>query len=184
MLDTFLKLVDKITELAKQERINKEQLFNQIIEPLFTELQPVIDDYYSLFSKTKEILLLKKGDDIEETVMQIRKSREALLIKRIKVREMSKAINESMKNKKITNFTYNVNRFFYSTSMKDVDEKKSSTGAELIELCDYVLRKDISYKSLIYYIDMALKNMEESWMAIAQSYASVRIYCLNSFKEI
>ena len=49
-----------------------------------------------------------------------------------------------------------------------------------MDLFEYVLKHDMDKSELIKFIDDALKSMETSWVAIAQSYAMVRIYCLSS----
>lgn len=183
MIDTFfLKLVEKIIELAKLEKLNREQFFKQIIEPLFNELQPVVDDYFTVFLRARELVNTESDDEFQEAVTEIRKARESLLTHRIKVREMAEAIKTHYKDKRINVFTENIHRFFYSTQVRSSTGKSSSKGAELVELCEYVMKENISKRPLVGYINSTLKRLEESWVAIAQSYGSIRVYCLSTFR--
>jgi len=56
----------------------------------------------------------------------------------------------------------------------------TSHAARLIELLDYVVEGRLDKGELLAYIDRTLKNLENSFVAIAQSYASLRIRCLKS----
>lgn len=181
MIDTFLKITDKVIELLKQEKLNREQFFNQIIEPLFVDLQPVVDDYFALFLSARDLVNTKSADDFRESVVEIRKARESLLAHRIKVREMAETVSAYYNDNKINGFASSIHRFFFSTRVQGEEQRVSkSKGAELVELCDYVMKDNISRRHLVSYISYTLRNLEESWVAIAQSYASIRVYCLNS----
>lgn len=179
ILDTFIGVMERIINLEKAKIQNKQQVFKEIIEPLFIELQPVIDNYITLFKQAKQSVSENKQSDIWEAVQEIRESRDAMILSRVKVREMANRIQEAYNDKKITDFAQKVDGFFYRTILEK-QKRSKSMASELVDLFEYVLKHDMDKTELIKFIDDALKNMETSWVAIAQSYAMVRIYCLSS----
>ena len=180
-LNTFTALADRIINLEKTKLQNKQQVFKEVVEPLFIELQPIVDNYVALFRKAKKSVIESSAENLWDAVSEIRESRESMIFSRIKVREIAVVIQENYKDKKITDFAQKVDGFFYRTILEKKQEGKSKSYAkELVDLCDYVIKRDMDKGELIKFIDDALRSMEESWVAIAQAYASVRIYCLSS----
>ena len=179
ILDTFIGVMERIINLEKTKIQNKQQVFKEIIEPLFIELQPVVDNYVTLFKKAKQSVSENKQSNIWEAVQEIRESRDAMILSRVKVREMANRIQEAYNDKKVTDFAQKVDSFFYRTILEKQKSSKSR-ASELVDLFEYVLKHDMDKSELIKFIDDALKSMETSWVAIAQSYAMVRIYCLSS----
>jgi hypothetical protein len=180
-LSSFTALADRIINLEKAQLQNKQQVFKEVVEPLFVELQPVVDNYVSLFRKAKKSVVESSSENLWDAVSEIREARESMILNRIKVREMASIIQETYKDKKITDFAQKVDGFFYRTICeRKLGVKGKSYAKELVDLCDYVIKRDMDKGELIKFIDDALRSMEESWVAIAQTYASVRIYCLSS----
>jgi hypothetical protein len=180
LLDTFITLADRIINLEKTQIQNKQQAFKEIVEPLFLELQPVVDNYISLFRNAKKSVIESSPDNLWGAVSEVRQAREAMILSRIKVREMANRVQEAYKDKRITEFAQKVDGFFYRTVCEREVRTTSSYAKELVDLCEYVMKRDMDKSELIKFIEDALKNLEISWVAIAQSYASVRIYCLSS----
>ena len=115
ILDTFIGVMERIINLEKTKIQNKQQVFKEIIEPLFIELQPVVDNYVTLFKKAKQSVSENKQSNIWEAVQEIRESRDAMILSRVKVREMANRIQEAYNDKKVTDFAKKDDRFFYRT---------------------------------------------------------------------
>lgn len=49
----------------------------------------------------------------------------------------------------------------------------------LVQLFDYVASETLDKAALIDYIDRMSSDLETTWVAVAQSYASLRIYCMS-----
>ena len=176
---SFLKLLDASIELLKFGQHNREQLFKEIIEPLFVELQLVVDDYFALFRRTRDLALTPDG--LEQSISEIRGAREALLLQRIKVREWARVISQQYDDRKVKKFADKVVRFFYCTNIRYKDEHISN-AAKMVELCDYVLSGRVSKEEFIRFLNIALGDMERLWVSIAQSYAVLRVHCLSPWR--
>jgi len=94
------------------------------------------------------------------------------------VREFADAVSNLYEDQLIKQFAEKVYRFFYS--IKGEGPARKSRGKHLVDLFEYVTKDDATQEELIKYIDDALGKMEKSWVEIAESYAHLRIYCLNS----
>lgn len=181
MVDIFLKLVEQIIELIKLKHHNRQQFFKEIVEPLFIELQPVVDDYILLFRRARELASTGSTEDFNASLEEIRSAREKLLNRRIKVREMAFIVRSQYDDGRIKGFTDKVEQFFFSTGKPS---EKISHGKKLVDLCDYVTEGNVTRENLLSFINHTLKNLENRWVMISQSYASLRIHCLNPTKSI
>jgi hypothetical protein len=181
-VELFLSLLDRIINLVKQREIKKQQFFDKIIEPLFKELEPVVEDYFNLFRESLQMVRNSHNyDDLNNAVEKIRRNRNHLLQTRIKVREMADTIKNEVKDEKVVNFANDILKFFNSSKAEvPVDPKFISLGARLLELCDYVMTEKLSGDQLIIFLENELKNLESSWEAISKSHAMLR---LENYKE-
>ena len=114
----FISLLDRIINLVKQRSIRKQQFFDEIIDPLYLELQPVVDDYFHLFRESLQMVKNSNNyDDLNNAVEKIRQNRNHLLQTRIKVREMADTIKNEVKDEKVVNFANDILKFFNSSKV-------------------------------------------------------------------
>lgn len=172
-IEAFLRVIDKFINLLKRADRDKQQLFKEFVEPLFVELQPVVDDYFTLFLRSRELVRNEQKQNLKKAVEETR----------IKIIALATTAEKEINDKKITDFCQKVVRFFFSTQSFEGGKlyiEATSHAARLIELLDYVVEGRLDKGELLAYIDRTLKNLENSFVAIAQSYASLRIRCLKS----
>jgi hypothetical protein len=182
-VQTLITLVDRIKGIKEAHVENRQQAFEKIIEPLFVEIQPVVDNYFVLFREAKDLIRASSEIEMDVAIKKIRDSRESMLRTRIEVREMAKQMQSIYNDKKIIDFARKIDSFFYKT-ICDRKIRGKSYALELVDLFEYVNKKEVEKAELIAFIDLALKNMEIAWVAIAQSYATLRIYCLSNPKDV
>ena len=180
MFELFLKAIEKILELLEHKKIGKEDVLNKIIEPLFINLQIVVDDYFKLFYTARNLMDEKSKKSLKEAQSIVKKNRELLLTTRIQVREMAQSFKENINDKKVNAFLTHIYNFFYSTTIENNIDIEKSRSANLIDLFDYVMEENITMNKLNTYIDESLINLEKHLIAIAQAYASIRVYYLSS----
>lgn len=172
----FLALLHRLVGVSKELRGiagYRARVFREIVEPLFRDLQPVVDDYFTLFHGARDTVFAATPEQLRRDVLpELRKNREALLATRIKVREMSNAIAREARDAKVAAFCRRVSEFFYRK------EENPSMAHSLIEFFDAVEQGNLSREQLLTYITHTLRELNGSWSAIAQAYASLRIYCL------
>jgi hypothetical protein len=182
MVEIFLKLIDQLIEIVNIRQKQKKELFYEVVEPLFNQLQPIVDDYFSLFRQARSLI-----DDPKipgEGAKELRKRREEMLRIRLQVRQLAVAIFENVSEKSIVEFAQNVDRFFFSTNLT---LQTGSYGEYLIDLVDYIAYDTLSEKAknllnegytFETYVNEVLKKLEIQWIAISRSYAVARMRCL------
>ena len=92
MLALFLTLIERITQLVKLRQSDREQLFREVVEPLFTSNCSRWSMTICQCSSAPAKQLRKAEQDqssLADAVTEIRTSREQMLLTRRKVREMA-----------------------------------------------------------------------------------------------
>jgi hypothetical protein len=176
MTSLFLSLIDRIIDLVKLRETDRRQLFKEIIEPLFIQLQPVVDDYFSIFRRARAAITTAKGsqDALTEATTEIRQNREKMLYARRQVTQMAQEIELHVRDVRVAEFSAKVARFFYSTD----HPRKMSNSAEVTDLCTYVLNANVEKGVIVEFVDETLRNLEDRWVASARCYAALRIHCM------
>jgi hypothetical protein len=177
LIDTFMKLIEELVKIAEHRRNDRRQLFSEIVEPMYQQLLPVIDEYYALFFEAKAMLeKARTGPALEKAVHAIRDRREATLHARVTIRGLIEEMERGIKDDHVKHFANQVSKFFYSTEVARV--RKMSVMHSFVELCDYVQKSDLDKRLLMDYVSEALKHMVENSAAIASTYSAVRLHCL------
>ena len=90
--------------------------------------------------------------------------------------QLATEIEDKIKDKRVVEFSAKVQYLFYSTRHRAPGSK--SLPGKLTELCDYVLEEHLERGLIHDYLDTTLRQLEDSWVAVAQSYATLRIHCM------
>lgn len=177
MLALFLGLVDRLLKLVELQHMNRRQIFEEVAEPLFTELQPVVDDYFSLFRRARMAALKsRRGDDLRQVVVEIHAQWEEMVEARIAVARFADAVQTQVHDKRVNRFARKVDQFFISATARRTRERAGP--ASLVELLAHVAFGLLDRNTVRDYIDETLIDLESAWVAIGQSYAGLRLYCL------
>jgi len=189
-LGLFKVVTEQVTELVKSRKTDRQELFSDIVEPLFVQLQPVADNYFDLFRHARE--LLEKGPSEKEALADpasairrdreasaIRSDREKMLQLRRQVTEMAGQIQQEIKEDRVVDFALAIQRFFTSVAPDPPPpgtEQMGSPAAYLVMLADPFSSAIATEQDVIQYIDRTLAKMEDDWAAIAGCYARVRLH--------
>ncbi len=185
-IETSLAIVEKFIEILRARRRKKHELFSDIALPLFTEFQPMVDEYFRFFQQARRSVRRATKSHYPDLVEALKKSRKDFLTVRIKVTEMARAIRAQTRVAPLREFASSVEQFFGDT----IIEKPSywlpmTKRIGLIRRVERaaertVSERPVSKEALIRYIDETLESMEKSWIELAASYAKLRVYCLQS----
>ena len=193
-IKAFLEVLTKARDIILGYSSNDQRIFDEAIEPLFAELQKVIDDYFSLFRGTLDDLReTSDGTELRSALRNLRRNREVMLTTRVKVREMAKEIRQAVKNRKIRTFLDRMERIFYasdvplrklppiSSSQKTLRllEMASSSQSSLIitqvKLGQSLKRGEVSKEFIIRAVECTVDEIANAWVLIAQDYARLRL---------
>ena len=158
-MDEFLGLVDEIIQQIKDKKVNRKNLFIHVIEPLFKNIEPIVDDYFYIFRKAYQ--LAKSEEEWENGIALIRSRREKMFNARNKVRQMIMLLRD-FENQNLNNFAISILSFFYSTNHETVRAALSDPG-ELLSLLSSLekLAKIVASPEDISNVIVSLKKVKK-----------------------
>ena len=83
--DGLLKLIDRLIQFATIRRTRRKEVFNQVLKPLFAELEKVHTDYLTTFGDAAR--LMEEPDYFNKIIALVRERRLPLLPVREKLRQ-------------------------------------------------------------------------------------------------
>lgn len=210
LLDTFISLCEKIINLQKTKRENKQQVFKEIIEPLYVQLQPIAEDYKVIFRRARQLVietpdnadlypdLYSEDPDLLESLIDpdrlyaLRQERAKKYWKAFdEIREMREK-NElarisvlTMAEQVMAMFNdKDIHRFaLYLCGFfhNSLNIKQRSTiSTEFLVACQEALDEGLDKNFLIMYIDEVLDSIGKNWSRIGQSYSELKINSLSA----
>jgi hypothetical protein len=179
LLDAFIKLADRIINLEKTKREDKQQAFKEIVEPLFVQLQPVAENYIAIFRKAKQNLIENSDNDLSKILDEIRGLREEMQLTRSTVTTMAMQIHKMYKDSDISEFAGRIMEFF-DVSITGESSFRATYSMGLVRRIEIVMAHRGEKKILNDYINYTLDILEEHWDRIGKSYARVKINSLTS----
>ena len=84
MIDSALKLIDRLLQLVKVREDNRAKRFKNIIEPMYQDAQSIMDDYNALFKEL--ITKLETEEDVAPIIQWLETRRLEMVPVRIKTR--------------------------------------------------------------------------------------------------
>ena len=177
MISEFLKVLDTIRELITSRRVQREAVFREIIEPLFRQLEPVVDDYFGIFRETRDALASGDAERIDRLLFDVRALREKMATERTAVRVTARVLQEQANDEGIVEFADALRRFFYWTSFARLDSIGSgfrSVSTDLLHLLE-TRGSQHSDAEVLLEVNRAITNLESAWESIARSYARLRL---------
>ena len=176
-ITTLLALWEKAMGLLRSGQLSREKRFREIIEPMFREMEPVVDDYFKLFVDARRRLDTTKKGQVSEALSTLRSHREAMLVARVKVRSMADAIAECSKERVVRQFCGAIANFFDSGVF--TWQRNPSAARVLVDLLEQLDSGDIEQQIILEYVKETLRNMERRWENIANAYARARVHYLS-----
>jgi hypothetical protein len=175
---SLLLLIDRIIDLVKLRQTDKQQLFKEIVEPLFLQLQPVVDDYLTLFRAASNHFEAngRTRSAMDEAMAEFRKNREKMLHVRRQIDEMAKQIEAAVEDQRVNDFIGKVRVLFHSPTRNE--RPRMSNSKAVVDFYDYVVRARLNAILVAEYLQDTQQNLINAWMALTQSYASLRIHCM------
>jgi len=185
-LSAFAELANRVSNLEKSKLQDRKDLFNNIIDPLFKELEPAAENYVKFFRQARELIKKASRRNMQDVTYHMLQVREEMALTRIKVREMAAQIKERIEDKEVLSFTKAVNDFFYHTPDLPLPEMEYAlTRSETIMVFMRLLEANkITKKEIIQHVDETLSNLEKSWGLIVRSYEKIRIHSISSPKLV
>ena len=185
-LSTFLDIFQKAFGLIEKRKDQKRRLFEEIIEPIYTQLSPVVDGYYEFFRGCRDEFSQNPAKKWPVVLLMKKKKREEIVLARDRVIGMIwpflKEQKHGEQDKLLYSFAKGIEEFFYASDDVPKTIKKGSRARTLLfeELDRIVWKQDEKYRQfVISEIELVLQTLEQKWRDVSAAYGELRVYCLS-----
>lgn len=175
-LTLFLELIDRLVIFVKGRNEHRRVLFDEVVKPVFEQLEALIDDYFLLFRNAHKAIEESQGSDWHLAVEEIRRNRETMWVARRKVSAFALVAAEQLKDQKFVNFAKKVSRLFHATEFHE--SRKMSRSLEVLDLLDAIDARKMEKHVVLERLAQTERQLRETWVSVAQSYAELRLYSL------
>lgn len=179
-LDTVTKLADRLINMEKNKREDKQVLFNEIAKPLYQELEPVARHYIEFFRKARKEI--DNRESLANIMSQLKEQRDETTMSRIKVQETAAQIETYVNDQDFKNFAEAIRIFFYGPQdiFKQKRESASNSFAALRQMKKLQTEKPRSWRDgLIGYLDKTIIDLEEAWKSVVKYYEVLKLYSIS-----
>lgn len=173
----LMALIDRIISMLAIRARSRRELFKEIVEPLYAELTPVAEAYFSMLCRTRDgINGCGSSADLLPILADLRQERDRILGARARISALVDQIQEVSHNHPLRAFCAKVERLFFS----DVHPThRMSDRTRVYILLEMVVAERFDRDDLLYYLNETIRNFESRWVAIAQAHAAFRLRSLS-----
>lgn len=178
-LSAFLDIFQKAFGLLEKRKDQKHRVFEEIVDPIYTQLSVVVDGYYGFFRSLRTDLSQSEWQHWPTVLDETKKKREEIVLARNKVIGLANPfIREqggSKEDELLKNFGKSINLFFRAS-----DVHVSTEAGGLFEVIEsYVTRGNESCRSeVIDAVETSLRHLEMRWTKVSEAYGELRIFYL------
>ena len=192
MIDSVIRIIDRIIQLLTIRETNRRNLFVDHIEPLYNEMADIHKDYLNACRELTDFIKDIKDDELsaDEIKRIIKKYKTVFEPQRVKVFTLAKSVKDKKLRRKLPEeameFYDLCFRYFYVASgkssykpKKNIDESILYSGfyTNIDETVDLELKyvKSIQKIEMADFISPYEKFLSDSWNNLTEIYANLRI---------
>lgn len=182
-LSTFLDIFQKAFGLIEKRKDQKRRLFEEIIEPIYTQLSPVVAEYYEFFRGCRDEFSQTEFKYWSMALVIRKKKREEMVLARNKVLGivspfLVEARNRGEQGELLFKFAQGIEQFFYASAPQRRGPSEATRLFEYIEEC-IIRGNEENKKFVISEMEDVLQTLESKWRDVSEAYGKLRVYCLS-----
>lgn len=173
MLDSIVKLTEKITELVQYRSEKRARAFDKLVEPMYESLKLVHKDYLSIFETTKkELASGVRLTDVADSLSSRRLTEEA---ERRAILQHAETLTDDKALSAWQTFFTEVMRYFYRTPFSKGSTPSNMLLHRLQDAQETLLRPSRhtsdARDNLLWAIDMTIEQLRENWERVSCEHA-------------
>jgi hypothetical protein len=196
-LSKFLDVFQKAFGLIEKRKDQKRKLFTEIVEPVYSELTVVVEEYYGFFRDCRDAFSRTEVENWRSVLSEKRKKREEIILARNRVLGITESFlskQHGVKSKRkgdelLYEFTHAINLFFFASD--DLGETRARSLFLYIEEAIaihempvkegiyFYLKDSLPEKNVVMYLERSLESLEDGWRDISEAYGDLRMFCLS-----
>ena len=179
MFNSILSLIDRIINLLDRRAKSRRDLFNEIVKPVFNEMEKVVEQYFLSLCRCQAMVEQANRDDLSPALDEIKALQGKVWVVLMKLDNLIEVSSDQIHNPSVNFFLKKVQNLLRSSDvhLKSVSKmsKKLNTS---IGFWDYIQGDTLEKGVLLQYLSRCVDELEKAWAAVAQSYAHVQIKSL------
>jgi hypothetical protein len=177
MIDSIVKIADKLTQLLALQKKHKEEKFEVFVQPIFEEMKLVHQDYMSMFNGCRAMLLT--NEPVSSVLERLMSDRVEKIEPRSRVISLSESFLASRELSTYSDFYESIQDYFTSTDMQGHNSPSSHVIVEIEDWIDRKGKKDIErmhigheggYQILRSLVEKRISILEHKWAAVLRAY--------------
>lgn len=170
-VSTFVSTLKNLIGIKPSIRSKKERVFEDVIDPIYKELEPAVADFLRLLSTLRSDLA-----DIEPRKIrsEYEKNRNAMFTARVAIRENCDALRAISHNATLNRFLDNVQKIFQSIDVP-AGGYKISRSYQMASLLKLLEQGETDQGEMQRAIDTAMKEVEYGFVAASQVHAVQKV---------
>jgi len=178
-VELFLKAVDKAIQFLGIREEQRRRVFKEVVEPLYRDVAPVVEDYYLLFAKGISRVKAADANELPSVVAEFTTLREQMFLARERLRQLAASTREHSEDRRLHQFCDRILEVFMCTHLS-IGGKAMSKSAEFVELLNRLdeLKFRASKGYLVDSLVSSKDHVAQAWLRVNQSYAGLRLASL------
>jgi hypothetical protein len=183
LVDAFVKVVEKLIELATYREQRDQRLFKELVTKLFDDMQIVHTDYLHILEEcARELMREKPLTHVAETLSRHRLQHEAL---RRRLRETAKVLEENQRlSQEYREFFGSISDYFTMSNSAGI--RTTSLSSAILGIAEKEIRKGRSmsdqevgfgirmvHNELILLVLDYFEHTRRYWQLLCESYAKL-----------
>lgn len=170
-VSTLVSTLKNLVGITPPLRLKNAKIFEEIIDPIYKELEPAVADLLRLLSHLRSDLSNKEPEHIKT---QYEKNRNAMFTARVGIRENCSALRSISHNTTVNNFLDKVEKIFMSADVP-AGGHKMSRSSQMASLLDLLQQEETDCGAMHLAIDTAMKEVEQGFVAASQVHAVQKV---------
>ena len=173
-MELFLKLIDRAIAFTRERERNKRAYFDEIVVPLFEEIQSVIDEFMQYFSHALDLCSSEASSDVEIS-KSVRKERYKSRAARLRVQELACAIADKTDDSDMVAFCEAIAEIFSNKPIFHLTLKFTTATEQVQNLMEELEERALSREEVETIIGSLQHRVTTAWATTARIYGVLRI---------
>jgi hypothetical protein len=172
MLDTFIKLIDKVVELLRYRTGRRGRRFSTLVDPFYENLKAIHKDYLQFFEDTHARLLA--GRELSKISADFSKRRIIEESQRMSVIAQAEVLSREHRVEDLREFFKAVNFYFYVQPLSSAVTPSTVLELAMRRASLITVDSQDSRVRLQEAIEVGMNALRENWRGVSAVYASLR----------
>jgi hypothetical protein len=174
----FVAVIERLIQLLSIRTRSRREVFKEIVDPIYKQLIPVVEEYYAMLCVTRDALERGKAADITRITADLRARRDQILLARAGAMALAQAAEAAASDAHLIAFCKKVKELFQSPRSRDDGLRRMSPSRYAILMLESVLDGTCGRQETIRFLSQMIISFRSRWIAVTEAYAAFMLRSL------